>query len=236
MKRKKTAFRLIASLALLAPILACGAGGEETSAGPTDDEARMQARYFGQWRGTFDDEPFELTLSANEVAGTMMPGRSYRLMVITERHMEIEVQTPEGPSTLYFDLSEDGSELRFREELDAPSDAARLRRVEPGAETAAAEAPARGPYASALDTLNELCGDTWCEGENDYRFTALSCGGTTCRLEVDVRQYDEAIDDLGAPRHETLELTGVTAVENEDGATEAFIEKVSVAIDRFEGR
>ena len=104
------------------------------------------------------------------------------------------------------------------------------------APTGQAPAAPTGPYASVLTELNDLCGDVWCEGEHDYTFTSLACEGTTCQLGIDVRDYDENTDALGAPAHHTLQLTHVTAVTDRDGMmTQSFNNAVNAAINAFEG-
>jgi hypothetical protein len=43
-------------------------------------------------------------------------------------------------------------------------------------------AVAAGPHADIVEMLNEMCPDTYCEGEYDYRFTTLACAGAHCDL------------------------------------------------------
>jgi hypothetical protein len=41
-----------------------------------------------------------------------------------------------------------------------------------------------------LATLNELCGDTWCEGSFEYYFHGLRCDAKQNLCHLDVRMYD----------------------------------------------
>jgi hypothetical protein len=40
--------------------------------------------------------------------------------------------------------------------------------------------------ATALKLIDDICGDTWCEGDNDFAFDRLSCsaGSGTCTLRL----------------------------------------------------
>lgn len=97
--------------------------------------------------------------------------------------------------------------------------------------------PPSGQYTSVIEQLNELCGDVWCEGENDYRFIALACGDERCLLDIEVRRYDAAIDGLGPPASHTLDLGRVARVEDAPGSGSDELEQaVTEAIARFEGR
>lgn len=42
----------------------------------------------------------------------------------------------------------------------------------------------RGEADRELQSLNELCGDTWCEGSFDLYFHGISCAGRTCTLAM----------------------------------------------------
>ncbi|MCC6333454.1 MAG: hypothetical protein IT380_05655, partial [Myxococcales bacterium] len=63
----------------------------------------------------------------------------------------------------------------------------------PSAEAAAADG---APYsaeqlAERVDYLNELCPDTYCEGEFDFKFTKLSCDAKdSCELSFTAQKYD----------------------------------------------
>ena len=49
--------------------------------------------------------------------------------------------------------------------------------AEAGEGKAVPVAAAADDLAKRVDELNELCGDTWCEGSFNYKFTKLSCDG-----------------------------------------------------------
>jgi hypothetical protein len=95
---------------------------------------------------------------------------------------------------------------------------------------------APGPYASVLAQLNDLCGDTWCEGEHDYRFVAMQCANGQCTVNVEVRTFDPSRNDLGDPTRHTLELGRVEPDDGQGNMSEQLGESVSAAIARFEGQ
>jgi hypothetical protein len=133
-----------------------------------------------------------------------------------------------------------GQETEYDLSAVAQTDALDALFTPSAAPAAAPQAPAPaapGRYASVLEQLNELCGDVWCEGENDYRFIALDCDDQRCRLDIEVRRYDAAIDGLGPPASHTLDLGRVTPVEDSAGSgSEQLEQAVSDAIARFEGQ
>ncbi len=61
-----------------------------------------------------------------------------------------------------------------------------------------AEAPAQTPSllteqeaSQILRALDDLCGDTWCEGDNNFSFDALSCDPEKgCSLDLTVKPYE----------------------------------------------
>ncbi|MBC8555984.1 MAG: hypothetical protein ISR65_18260 [Bacteriovoracaceae bacterium] len=46
-----------------------------------------------------------------------------------------------------------------------------------------------------LTSIDNICGDTWCEGDFDYSFNSIYCdsqrGSCTVEMEVILREYDE---------------------------------------------
>jgi hypothetical protein len=42
----------------------------------------------------------------------------------------------------------------------------------------------RAQAAIALDLIDDICGDSWCEGENNFEFRALGCSGRTDRCTL----------------------------------------------------
>jgi hypothetical protein len=105
--------------------------------------------------------------------------------------------------------------------------------VEPA--PAAGEKPAPEPKGAPSDEdlkgrladLNDLCGDTWCEGEYDYKFTKLVCEGKSCDLSFTATYYD------GKKKYEAaVKVTGFTdVVPDEDGS---FDEAVGEALLKWE--
>jgi hypothetical protein len=42
----------------------------------------------------------------------------------------------------------------------------------------------REQAATAVDLIDDICGDSWCEGENDFEFRALGCSARTERCTL----------------------------------------------------
>ncbi len=112
------------------------------------------------------------------------------------------------------------------EELAAPAAEAA-----PAAGEKAQPEPGRAPsdedLKGRLADLNDLCGDTWCEGEYDYKFTKLVCEGKSCDLSFTAKHYE------GKKAFEaTVKVTGFTdVVPDEDGS---FDEAVGEALMKWE--
>lgn len=59
---------------------------------------------------------------------------------------------------------------------------------------------------TALKLIDDICGDTWCEGDNNFAFLALTCrtgtgkaaNGGTCTLKLDIIPR---IDETTPPRY-----------------------------------
>jgi len=64
----------------------------------------------------------------------------------------------------------------------------------PTAPNALAGPPTEAELAAEVEVLNELCGDTFCEGEFDYRFQSLSCETDHCTLKFTAKHYDSPED------------------------------------------
>jgi len=50
---------------------------------------------------------------------------------------------------------------------------------------------AKASELNAVDLVNNLCGDTWCEGPTNYNFTSLVCINTTCQLSFTIMNCDD---------------------------------------------
>ncbi len=79
-----------------------------------------------------------------------------------------------------------------------------------------------------LSDLNDLCGDTWCEGEYDYTFTGLACEKKNrCVLSFTAKHADS-----GKSYQTKVDVSGFTdVVPDEDGG---FDEAVGEALGKWE--
>ncbi len=92
----------------------------------------------------------------------------------------------------------------------------------PSAPVAAGE----GTNAEALAMLNELCGDTWCEGEYHYTFKKLECPEPTkCVLSFDAK------DSKGKSFAAQIPVVGFTSLNDEEAT---FVGAVSESIMKWE--
>src|SRR5262245_7582380 len=48
-----------------------------------------------------------------------------------------------------------------------------------------------------LTEIDNICGDTWCEGDFDFSFNALDCRTTTSSCRFDFELIDRVYDDAG---------------------------------------
>lgn len=72
--------------------------------------------------------------------------------------------------------------------------------------------------SDVLTAIDNICGDTWCEGDFDYSFNAISCDfkTATCKFEFDYiwyefdEEYEEILETITIPH--TCELTGVESL------------------------
>jgi len=60
-----------------------------------------------------------------------------------------------------------------------------------------------------LRSIDSICGDTWCEGDSDWSFDALSCDSDTgCLLNLTMKPYDFNEDQHLSARPFVCELNG----------------------------
>jgi len=94
--------------------------------------------------------------------------------------------------------------------------------------------------AVALKLLDDICGDTWCEGEYNWHFPKIACrfAKSTCTLSFRVTTYDDPpknymrgckVRDL--TRFEDLVQTAPNGYQS---LNDAFYDKVSACISRIE--
>jgi len=73
---------------------------------------------------------------------------------------------------------------------------------EPGALSDALSRSSLSPRqeAAALKLIDDICGDTWCEGDNNFRFDRLECRAGcsghegSCRLTFRIFSYDTDVE------------------------------------------
>ncbi|MFZ5445071.1 MAG: GIDE domain-containing protein [Myxococcota bacterium] len=93
--------------------------------------------------------------------------------------------------------------------LDAPAP------TKVAADAPAEKAPAEQAYseeelASRVEELNELCGDSWCEGQFDYHFEQLTCADAThCALRFTAKDQEHP---KAKPYTAEVEVSGFTAL------------------------
>ncbi len=109
--------------------------------------------------------------------------------------------------------------------------------------TATAGAAER-PYAltsaqerTVLRLVDDVCGDTWCEGDHAFRFQRFSCDPRRerCTLRVQIASYDEqprrwrtrSLRLTGFPRYRDMVRTGPTG---ERSLQDPFYEAVGAAV------
>jgi len=80
-----------------------------------------------------------------------------------------------------------------------------------------------------LDDMNELCGDTLCEGAFDYRFKQLECVDSHCTLTFGASHYEER----GYQRY-SIEFDVEGPVMDEWGSSIAFNKASGAAIRSWE--
>lgn len=82
---------------------------------------------------------------------------------------------------------------------------------------------------AVLMDLNELCPDSWCEGDFDYKFTKLTCEQQNkCRLFFTAKKHEG-----GKPVDTHVDLSGFDKVLDTEG-TGAFDEALSEALVEWE--
>jgi hypothetical protein len=102
----------------------------------------------------------------------------------------------------------------------------------------------RSEVKTVLGLVDAVCGDTWCEGDNDFRFRHLFCESTagTCSLMFQTAARDGA--SLPHWRWQMCRTGGFTGFESlvdtspEGGQwlTDGYYEALTACIDRLEQR
>jgi len=85
------------------------------------------------------------------------------------------------------------------------------------------------PNADVVAELNELCGDTFCEGEYDYRFTTLTCDAALCTLAFEARQGATAPAETA-----TVGFPAAGLRDSEGEPSEHLFETVGAALSTWE--
>lgn len=63
--------------------------------------------------------------------------------------------------------------------------------------------PTEQELAAQVEMLNDVCPDTWCEGEFDYKFQELACEGESCTLRFEAQHFES--EERYAPHELTIE-------------------------------
>jgi hypothetical protein len=91
---------------------------------------------------------------------------------------------------------------------------------------------------TVLQVIDNTCGDTWCEGEFNYRFTRMACdfGARRCTLSATVITYDSPAKYY--PR--ACRITGISSYRSMIGGTSSnprltttFFNKVDDCMNRW---
>ncbi|MEO6603321.1 MAG: hypothetical protein ABIQ16_25780 [Polyangiaceae bacterium] len=78
----------------------------------------------------------------------------------------------------------------------APSDAPSAEEVQSTQQELAVNALTKGQASTVLRLVDDICGDTWCEGDHNFHFDRIECSRPcgkvpgTCRLELRIFPYD----------------------------------------------
>jgi hypothetical protein len=109
------------------------------------------------------------------------------------------------------------------------------------APTTAASAPEKSAAPASLtadqakkvlESINELCGDTWCEGQFDWKFQALECKEGKCKLS-----FTATNQDTKKARKDSIDFDVKGAMVDEDGdETDGFSDALSAAISAWEDK
>jgi hypothetical protein len=51
---------------------------------------------------------------------------------------------------------------------------------------------------TVLQAIDNVCGDTWCEGDNSYRFESIDCSSREGRCQVGIRIVPPGKAEIGA--------------------------------------
>lgn len=102
--------------------------------------------------------------------------------------------------------------------------------------------------ATALKLVDDICGDTWCEGDHNFRFDRLDCrsgcGGQpgTCKLTFRIFSYDTDVETgpTYARSCKTSGFTGFDSLVETQGNHQAlnwdYYEALTECIARVESR
>lgn len=91
---------------------------------------------------------------------------------------------------------------------------------------------------TALKLIDDICGDTWCEGDNNFAFEKLTCRGGSCTLrlaiiprEDDPPTYDRSCTTRGFSGFSSLVQT---APNDYQSLQPTFYDALSACINRLE--
>ena len=222
--------------------------GPEAKSAALNKETPDRDRFMGTWQGRADGDRFTIKLTHDDLTlsgswGSMKP-MPYRVKSASGRRMKIAMNMPgEGEIRVDLELSDDGESLTYRDEVDDPI---RLKRAKPKAtagtvkraQIAAADASKgrSGELAEDLardaiiDVMNDICPDTYCEGEYDWNFKSLSCAAGECKLAFKAthhesgKTFDEKV---------SFNFSGVP-LDSDHVPTAAFDDAMNSAIDKWE--
>jgi hypothetical protein len=100
----------------------------------------------------------------------------------------------------------------------------------------------RAEAATVLDAIDDICGDTWCEGDHDFRFRRLRCEArtSTCSLLFLMFPHGTAPTFASWRICKTGDYAGLASLVETDarGAvtlTPAYYETLTTCIARLEG-
>jgi hypothetical protein len=92
---------------------------------------------------------------------------------------------------------------------------------------------------TVLQQIDNICGDTWCEGEFNFRFTRMACdfGARRCTLSATLLPYDNS----GKTYPRACRITGlssyrsmITGTSSNPRLVDAFYNKVNDCVTRWE--
>lgn len=105
--------------------------------------------------------------------------------------------------------------------------------------SAAASAEAKGPTAATISKdqakklvaeMNELCPDTWCEGEFDFKFKSIDCQPKKCKLAFNAKKHGAK-----AAQDDSIEIAYEGAILDAKGdETDPWNDALTKAIEAWE--